>query len=50
MGISTLFTKKVEISHNSDNHAPDEYLTLSNYLRGIQLTATVFKVIREMDS
>ena len=35
---------------NSDNHAPNEHLTLSNYLRGIELTATVFKVISEMDS
>lgn len=32
----------------SDNHAPNEHLTLSNYLRGIELTATVLKEISEM--
>lgn len=32
----------------SDNHAPNEHLTLDNYLRGIELTATVLKEISEM--
>lgn len=32
----------------SDNHAPNEHLTLSNYIRGTQLTAMVFKEIGEM--
>lgn len=32
----------------SDNHAPNEHLTLSNYLRGIELTATALKEISEM--
>lgn len=30
---------------DSDNHAPNEHLTLSNYLRGIRLTATVLHEI-----
>lgn len=34
---------------SSDNHAPNEHLTLSNYLKGIELTASVFKVISEME-
>ena len=33
---------------DSDNHAPNEHLTLSNYLRGIQLTATVMHEISKM--
>ena len=31
----------------SDNHAPNEHLTLSNYLRGSQLTATALKEVGE---
>ena len=32
----------------SDNHAPNEHLTLSNYIKGTELTATVLKEISEM--
>lgn len=32
----------------SDNHAPNEHLTLENYLKGIELTATVLKEVSEM--
>lgn len=32
----------------SDNHAPNEHLTLDNYLKGIELTATALKEISEM--
>lgn len=33
---------------DSDNHAPNEHLTLNNYLRGMQLTATVLNKIGSM--
>ena len=33
---------------DSDNHAPNEHLTLSNYLRGIRLTATALHEISRM--
>ena len=33
---------------DSDNHAPNEHLTLSNYIKGTELTATVLKEISEM--
>ena len=32
----------------SDNHAPNEHLTLSNYIKGTEFTATVLKEISEM--
>lgn len=34
---------------DSDNHAPNEHLTLANYFKGIRLTATVLKTIGEME-
>lgn len=33
---------------DSDNHAPNEHLSLNNYLRGIQLTATAIHEISKM--
>lgn len=33
---------------DSDNHAPNEHLTLNNYLRGMQLTASVLNKIGSM--
>lgn len=46
LGIPTIQVRWCDAT--SDNHAPNEHLTLSNYLHGMELTATVLKKVAEM--